>query len=364
MHTSNHEEEQRMTRSDTDLSAGLSAASESVLMSPPDIAEWAENLLFSLYDPNSDVGLWMHYGTVPSDWNLVEDWVLVFLPGDQGVLSMKSYARTPAEERPAGANLRFTCIEPFRRWRVQFDGFGLHSSLDEMKQGRVREGKRQRFKVDLDVQCITPVWDAHTASASRSGKGSMEDGQSWATEHYEQLYSATGSVHLESGEVAFDGTGWRDHSRGPRGAELFSSFGGHVIAGCVFPESGRAWGASRYWTPDGTINLEGGYLVDGKGVLEHVEVVEAPRLKELQMSGEPLEMVLRGSAGDSRFQFTTRRSLWMTMMEGSAVGADLSGPGMIYALNFGPCEWDGESGYVYIERSDRLNAWPELRAAT
>jgi len=47
---------------------------------------------------------------------------LVALPDDEGVLSMWAYHRTDPARRPAGANLRFECLEPFRRWHVTFAG--------------------------------------------------------------------------------------------------------------------------------------------------------------------------------------------------------------------------------------------------
>ncbi len=345
-----------------DLSSGLPADKDRVLAVPPDEPFWSENLLFTPYDPISDVGFWLHLGTVPSDWSLWEDRVLVFLPGDEGVLSMWAHHRTPAERRPAGSNLAFECVEPFRKWKITFDGFGLHTSNEEMAAGRAREGPRQRLALELDIECATPAWDAHTSAQSKTGKGSMRE-QGWAKDHHEQLYRATGRVHLQSGDINFDGAGWRDHSRGPRGGGGGAPWGGHVIMGCLFPESGRAWGLSRYWSPDGTISLEGGYVVDEKGALHHAEVVEAPRLRDLQLAGEELRIGLRSSQGELALGCTTVRSIWLTMNKGLAMGADPEEGSVIYALNYARCEWDGELAYVYSERSDMLSSLPrELRS--
>ena len=43
------------------------------------------------------------------------------------------------------------------------------------------------------------------------------------------------------------------------------------------------------------------------------------------------------------------------MQRSLAVGKDLEGMGLMYVLNHGRCDWDGETGYFYSERSDRLN---------
>ena len=344
----------------SDLSSGLPAIRESVRAVAPDVPFWSENLLFAIYDPTSDVALWLHLGTVPNDWGMWHEMCYASLPGDDGVLSMWSYHRTAPERRPGGANSSFRCIEPFRRWRVEFDGFGLHTTNADMDAGLARVGPNRRFVVDLDIEAITPVWDAHTSAESSAGKGSMHE-QGWAKEHYEQLYRARGTVDFGGGAIDFDGSGWRDHSQGPRGGGGGAPWGGHVIMGTLFPESGRGWGLSRYWTPDGTISLEGGYVVvDGE--LHHAEVTEAPRLRTLTMVPEELPIGLRWAGGSLEATVTTRRSLWLSMMKGLVVGKDLDGPGLMYVLNHGPSQWDGETGVGYVERSDFLNAFPELDA--
>jgi len=340
-----------------DLSGGLREDQEHVVVAAPGEPFWSENLLFALYDPASDVGLWLHLGTVPNDWTMWHEMNYALLPGDEGVLSTWSYHRTAPERRPAGAGLELRCLEPFRRWTLTFDGYGLHTSNEEMESGLARVGPNKRFVVDLEVECVTPAWDAHAAANEQTGRGSMVD-QGWAKEHYEQLYRARGTVNFGVADIAFDGYGWRDHSRGPRGGGGGAPWGGHVIAGTLY-DSGRGWGLSRYWTPDGTISLEGGWVVGDDGILRHAEVVEAPRLRELTMGVENLSVGLRWPGGTLDTTIVTRRSLWLSMSKQLAVGRDLEGQGLMYVVNHGSATWDGETGVVYIERSDPLNAFCE-----
>jgi hypothetical protein len=218
----------------TDLSSGLAPDSEGVVASPPDIALWSENLLFALYDHANDLGLWLHLGTYPQDWTLWEDRVLVFLPGEEGVLGMWGYHPTPAQGRPGGANLAFRCVEPFRRWHLSFDGVLSHQSDAQMRAGFMSDERRLRLRFEIDVECRTPVWDAHTSASDETGYGGMQT-QEWATEHYEQLYTAAGTIALPSGSVDFRGTGWRDHSRGPRDMAMVNKWGGHLIIGGPLP---------------------------------------------------------------------------------------------------------------------------------
>jgi hypothetical protein len=347
-----------------DMSSGLPDERDFIVAECPDIPMWSENLLFALWDPAADIAMWLHLGTVAGKWTMWEDRVLVMLPGHDGALSLRGYHHTAPERRPAGPGLEFRQREPWKQWHVTFDGFGLHTPEDEMLAGVSRDGPTQPFAVDLDIECVTPAWDARTASLLASGSGDM-DQQEWASEHYEQLVRATGTVTLATGDVPFAGYGWRDHSRGPRqSSTMLGGWGGHVILGCVYPESGRAWGFSRYYTADGLITLEGGYaFVDG--TFEHVGVVTAPRLLDLTYHGEVLPVALDLSSGPLELQLHCDRTLWTSMQRGLAVGKDLDGIGLMYVLNHGRCEWDGETGYFYSERSDRLNTLaPEPRHGT
>ena len=81
------------------------------------------------------------------------------------------------------------------------------------------------------------------------------------------------------------------------------------------------------------------------------------------MEGEHLPLLLRSPEGEVSATIRTRRSIWTSMQKQLAIGKDLSGRGLMYVLNFGEVDWDGETGIFYLERSDPLNARPEtLRA--
>jgi hypothetical protein len=304
----------------------------------PDVPGWTENLLFTPYDPASDIGMWLHLGTVADMWEMWEHRVLIALPENQGVLSMWAYHRTVPERRPAGANLAFRCERPFKKWRITFDGFCVRSSYEEMRTGLVADGAKSHVRLDLDVDCLTPVWDAETA-----GDGMAE--QSWAREHYEQLTRVTGEVTIDGATTDFNGGGWRDHSRGPRGADTLTNWGGHVITGGVLP-SGRAFGVCRYWDRDGRTTLEGAYVVED-GALRHVGIGQAPPPAVLARDGETYSFALEG--GDS-IDGTIRSSVWLSMADGLPYG--VMHPLRAYTVSWAQVQWAGETGYAYIERSD------------
>jgi hypothetical protein len=319
------------------LSSGLSPDSEGTVRACPDVPGWTENLLFTPYDPVSDVGMWLHLGTVADKWELWEDRVLIALPEDQGVLSMWAYHRTVVERQPAGANLEFRCEEPFQRWRITFEGFCLRSSYAQMSSGPLADGPKTHVRLDLEVDCVTPVWDAMTA-----GTGMAE--QSWAREHYEQLARVTGQVVVDGLPIEFDGNAWRDHSRGPRGADTLTDWGGHVILGGVMP-SGRALGLCRYWARDGHTTLQGGYLVED-GVLRQADITSAPPPAVFARDGEAFAFGLDGAL---EINGTVRSSMWIYMDHGLPYG--VSDPTRAYTVSWAEVQWGGETGYVYLERS-------------
>lgn len=330
------------------LSSGLAPTREGVVASCPPVPGWTENLLFTPYDPAHDIGMWLHLGTVPDMWEMWEDRVLIALPADQGVLSMWAYHRTVPDARPAGSNLAFRCEQPFAKWHITFDGFCLRSTYNEMRTGPVFDGPKTFVRLDLEVQGVTPVWDAEAGPPTESGGGMAE--QSWAREHYEQLTRVVGEVTVGSETFAFDGGGWRDHSRGPRGADTLADWGGHVIAGGVMP-SGRAFGLCRYWARDGRTTLEGAYEVDGD-VLRHVELQKIPPPAVLQRDGERFTSVLDGEL----LQGTVRSSLWLSMADGLPYG--VLEPRRAYTVSWAEMTWRGETGYAYVERSSPAGPSP------
>ena len=339
-----------------DLSSGLPDKAEAVIVERPTEPFWSENFLFALYDAGNDIGMWLHLGTVPTDWSFWEDRIYVTLPGGSGVLATMCYHESEKLTLPSGAVMRFDCQKPFKRWTIQFDGFVLHTSEEAMDAGN-SVSHRRRLSFNLDVTCVSPAWDARTAPG-KGGKVGM-DAQSWAKEHYEQLVIASGEMVLDGETTTICATGWRDHSRGPRGGNTREPWGGNVIAGCQFG-SGRQFLFSRYWRPDGSINLAGGMVIDSDGKRHVAEVVEAPDLQDLILRGETLPIHLRWDTGELQTTMETTTSIWIPRERKHTVGRDNIGKlGDIYVLNWGPVHWDDEIGYIYLERSAHLNALPK-----
>ena len=314
---------------------------------------YAENYMLSAYDAAADIGLWLHLGTCPDDFGLWEDQVLISLPGDGGLLWMSSYHRTPPERRPASGSLRFECIEPFKRWRVTFDGVAVHSSNQEMMSGIVRDGIKRLLKFQFDIACVAPVWDTHETAMAAHGRGSMRD-QSWASQHYQQLFSCHGDITVAGVRTEFDGRGVRDHSRGQRGHAM-DQYGGHNLFTALFP-SGRAFGLMAMWAPNGAVSLSVGYIVE-QGRLYHADIISPPiKITEVRQGDEHFEICLRSELGEHVIGGGIIRSIFATALEdwGMAFGADAGNQRLILAPSFARWTWNGEVSYGLAERSNRF----------
>lgn len=332
----------------------ISSISEFAVTQCPTEEHWSENYLFALHDERSGIGMWLHLGSMPSDWDIWEDRVYMVLPGGKK-LSMVSYHAPAKQLLPAGAVMRFQCVTPYKKWVIDFDGYALETSEEAMaSHGEPRF--RRRLKINLEVECLSPVWDARSGTGSRGRQGLSD--QSWAKEHYEQLISAVGRVNVDGHETVISAKGWRDHSRGPRGRKSADAWGGHVIAGAVFP-SGRMFLVSRYWRPDGLVSLEGGMYTDEKGRSNELKVIEAPALTELKLRDESVPFHLLWSTGEMKAVMRTQSSIWVPRERKHLVANDDFGRLKdMYVINWGVIQWQGEAGNIYLERSAHLNALP------
>src|SRR5271170_1540027 len=99
---------------DVDLTYGLDPEREHALRgAPPDLFRYAENYMVSAYDPDLDLGFWLHLGTCPDDFGLWEELVLLALPGDGGFLWSRAYGRPSDAAKPCGPNLALDVVDPF-----------------------------------------------------------------------------------------------------------------------------------------------------------------------------------------------------------------------------------------------------------
>jgi hypothetical protein len=137
--------------------------------------------------------------------------VILFLP-DGRLLVGKSWGAKTINAGPSAAGLAFNCVEPHRRWRIELDTALQPVTAEQTFRGRVTDDSRVPAGLKLDVTCTSPPW--------RLPFGPEPD--AW----YAQRVSFAGTLRVDGRKLELSGTGFRDHSRGPRD---FGVAGGHTF---------------------------------------------------------------------------------------------------------------------------------------
>jgi hypothetical protein len=172
---------------------------------PPDVPGWVENYLIHAYFPEAGVGLWSHLGGVPHDPALWRETLVLALPGGRFAMA-KGYAPSRVTDGASSARLSYTCREPFRRWLVRFEGVARVVPAHDLRAAALADGPGERVSLEFELTALSPAFDFGEHLAS----------QHWASTHYEQHFTATGSLRVGDERFALDGHGLRDHSTGPR----------------------------------------------------------------------------------------------------------------------------------------------------
>jgi hypothetical protein len=309
---------------------------------PLDTANWSENYVFSGFDPAEGVGFYHHMARMPYDPEIWRGAFGMVLP-DGTVLVHKDHGRTgPGADGPASPSLAFVCREPFRRWEVRYDGVARLTTTEALTRGLLRDGPTVPVRLDLTFEPSTPPWGF--------GEG-MED-ESWADVHYEHPGRFEGRLRYGDRSVTLAGTGYRDHSVGPRdvGPMLSHTWVHGEFAG------GRAFQAfAAHTRPDR--HFASAYVAHG-GDLQAARVLSVPGWKE--RSGDPGSFVVSLDTDAGPVEITgrtlTQRYYWSALSPWEfAFGADLDAPvddpaGAWPVLEtMAVFDWDGERGYGLVE---------------
>lgn len=245
--------------------------------------------------------------------------------------------------RPAvrgAGGLRFECVEPFRRWTMEFAGKALASTTArQMAGGSDGEPIDLSFRFEADM--AVPPWlmggmNAEAARAMKAGDGSALMGGV----RYEQLCRIKGDVRIKGKHQAISGTGMRVRRQGVRnmGAAL-----GHCQQSALFP-SGRAFGAIVMAPgPDGPVAFNEAFLFEPDGRQIAARVVRAPWMTRLVENGDDASLVLESAAGTVRIEGEVVASLFDHHLFEMAATSVLHQGTARYS-------WDGEGAIGLIER--------------
>jgi hypothetical protein len=300
---------------------------------------WCENYAFVCGDEQAQISLIMCTGCQPFDTSLWHEMLVIGLPGAR-TFSWKSAGRGAAKNGPGAALGRWRCEQPGARWRYQFSGFGRVVDTAGLANGPLQDGPWTRADLDLVFEAAGPVWNLSQDNLEHA----------WEHSHYEQLGRVTGTVTIDGSEVAFDGTGHRDHSRGPRD---FTSVLDHAWVDCLFP-GGRFFALYRMRLPGGADGVAVACIGDQNSVTS-VKVLAMPLLDEDPSSHERYAIVLETADGRETIEAEIVAPLGTTSYmtpNWMAVGAGTA-PEVTHIVSDGATRfvWAGEQGFGHTQRS-------------
>ena len=313
---------------------------------------WCENYALVANDPGSGVNLCLYLGRQPFDISVWHEILLLSLP-DGRVMVWKSAGRGGAADGGSGAMAAFRCIDPGRRWSVSLDGLTWASTAEELRAGPFHDGPWTRTRIELTFEAAMPPWMLRG--------NDLEHAQEQL--HYEQLGRVTGTVEVGAGPDgrtwSFDGTGHRDHSRGPRD---FRAIRDHAWVNCLFP-GGRAFALYKMRLADGSGSVAVACVYDGT-TLRPATVTSMPLLAE---AGDHdhyqlgLDVDGRGERIDAEIVHPVGTVSYVTPNH-MTIGASSDPAACMVVQERGTrFTWDGEVGHGHTQRSTHVQAQPGKR---
>ena len=321
-----------------------------MLAEKPDDPEMRESASFWIYEENGEfafprIGIeakgseWANHGY---QINYVDREGRALVDGGAG-----------ATHSPIGTNgkptilgtggLIFECIEPFQKWRVQYDGRGVDTTPEAMIAQTVDRDRRAEMKLDVELTMVAPAWAQDLRPEKLTGltKEQRIDaglmGYGWRVE---QAIRAEGDVTVDGRTRSFRGTGNRIHRQSVRPLDAFR---GHCWQAAVFPD-GRAFAICVYPPrEDGTTYNDAYIYQDGK--MYSAVARKVPFLTQLVARGEDVSFELESELGISSIKGVSDFNAFHL---GVAEMPD-------FALHQGGAryEWDGQMAFGQLERSDR-----------
>ena len=235
--------------------------------------------------------------------------------------------------------LRFTCIEPFRRWSFDWDGKAQQTTTAMQMAGGVG-GEQVPLAFHVEAEMAEPPWlmggmTAEAARAMQQAGSALMGGV-----RYEQLCRVNGWIRLGSEEHRIHGTGMRVRRRGVRN---MGGAPGHCQHSALFP-SGKAFGCNVFWpAADGSYPFNEAFVIDASGKRMAARVAEAPWMHRLEPAGHAAPLVLETEAGQVRIAAQT---LLKTFDHHFFEMADTS----VLEQGVARYDWDGEQAIGLIER--------------
>jgi len=269
------------------LSAGRDFPS---LVADEAVAGFGENQAFWLCDGQERMHVNVHFNT----WDELGRYPLrrgklyILTNGGRMLLLNESGYRTTADG-PGSATITSRCLEPFRRWTLEFEGMLTDVTVPLWVDGAPVRPVLVPAAFRFDMEMAAPAWQQ--GSPTEGGLGPVKDfvgGQ-----RYEQVFRFTGTVEFEGERHSLEGYGNRTHRWGLRN---YGAMLGHCWSAALFP-SGTGFAFQCYPDDKGQMLWSEACLIRNDR-LERAELVTAPWLENFRRIEPARDIVFRDSAGE------------------------------------------------------------------
>ena len=339
----------------TDLSGGLSDDREYVFATQPDEPEMRESVNAWIWDDGVEVGMpRIAIEAVADQWETHDVQLQVAYADGRtfrafGPGAVRNPLGADGEPRVLGAGgLSFELVEPYRHWRMRFDGLTTAGTAADQIAGNAPLGgvPDVPVEIEIDLRAAVPPWEnGALLPEAKHVLDEQDEGALMGGPRFEQLNRVTGQLRVAGTEHRIEGGALRVRRTGIR---RLGTFRGHAWQSAVFP-SGRAFGYIVYPPrDDGLPTYNEGYVFEGDGELVPAWVVDAPWLRKLQPTGEDVPVVLETADGTEEIQGTSVASCFSVI---GTAGSHPDFPVLQQAIS--RYTWRGETANGMMERSTR-----------
>ena len=256
-------------------------------------------------------------------------------------------------DRFGAGPLSFERLEPFRRWRMIFDGPARWTTVKSQLAGEASKGPDTHVSLEIEAEMAAVPYlrgemDRQAADIIRNHPDGLMVGRGY---NIKQLFRCTGRFSAGSEQLTIRGGGLRVRRRGVRDS---TQLRGHCWQSALF-RSGRAFGMTCFPPrPDGGPAYNEAFVHLG-GRIVPARVVEAPWMtswetpKNLSLALETPDGRIEIAGRDCASTFTKRLPDLRYLSEtGSLMSAE---DGLPFHQGVARYSWDGEEAIGMVERS-------------
>lgn len=215
---------------------------------PTKQTHWNESFYFNAFDTDAGWACAVRVGVSPNVGTR-DGFVCLYLPDDTTAFVRTSEVLRPDESRIASEAIELRCVEPFRRWQIQYDGpihhYARTTSSSDIYRTLDGSAPERHLVLALEVEGLTSAIDyddrlvrmrplgeilpfANPGSALQALRRTFRALRAlpamMGAHHYEQSMAVRGTLTVDGESHAFEGYGQRDHSWGVRDMRVPASW--------------------------------------------------------------------------------------------------------------------------------------------